>query len=278
MSRVRTRRGIAILISLAVASLAFFYFLWPREPAYQGKPLTAWLKQFATNHWAAGFGGDLDRQAEDAIQHIGTNAVPIYLQMMTPKESPLKVKLLALASKPWLARFHISGVAEYRMELNMRKKLGVCGFVALGAKAKPFVPALIALISDKDWETRCQAVFALGCLGPAASEALPEVIGCLNDQSEMIRIQAVIGLGKIHQKPEKTAPILINFIKKYRIDREWRPSLFAIQSLGKFGAQAKPAVPILLELLNDPRTVISDAATNALRDIDRDAVAKTGVK
>ncbi len=278
---VGTRKAIIslTLLTAAVAGLAWLYFLRSGEPVYQGKPLTVWLQQFGTNHWSAGHGGDLDRQAEAALQHIGTNAVPIYLQMMTAKESPLRVKVLTLIPKPWLARFHVSGVDEYRNQINSRNHLGTFGFVALGAQAKPFVPALMALNSDEDQGTRYYAVFTLRCLGPMANAALPVMLACLKDPQPSVRVEAAKFFGEIQQQPEQSVRVLMDFIEQYRTDRiHWFPSYDAIRSLAKFGAQAKPAVPMLIGLLNDPQQGIRDAATNALRDIDPDAAAKAGVQ
>jgi hypothetical protein len=127
LSGVGTRKAIVswTLLAAVVAGLAFLYSRRSGEPVYQGKPLMDWLEQFGTNHWSAGHGGDLDQQAEAALQHIGTHAAPIYLQMMTVRESPLKVKLLTLVQKPWLAPFHVPSVVEYRRHLE--PVLNFCG-------------------------------------------------------------------------------------------------------------------------------------------------------
>jgi HEAT repeat protein len=157
--------------------------------------------------------------------------------------------------------------------------LGAFGFVALGMKAKPFVPSLMALNRDQDQRTRYLALFALRCLGPEASEALPEMIECLHDPDMTIRSEAAMGIGEIHIEPEKSVHILMDFLDKYRTDRmQWFPRDDAIRSLAKFGAQARPAVPILIGLLNDREKGIREAATNALREIDADAAAQAGVK
>jgi hypothetical protein len=280
MLPVRTLKAIVIftLLVAAVAVLAFFYSLRSGEPVYQGKPLRNWLEQFGTNHWSAGH-RDLDQQAEAALQHIGTNAVPIYLQMMKGTESPLKVKFLTLVPKAWLVRFHLPALSEYRIQIDKRKTLAAYGFVALGAAAKPYVPGLIALNGNKDQRTRYLAVFALRCLGPVASEAWPEMIECLKDPDMTIRCDAATALGQIHQEPEKSVRILMDFLENHRKDRNnLFPSEEAIVSLGQFGAQAKPAVPMLIGLLNDPEQNIRGSATNALRKIDPDAAAKAGVK
>jgi hypothetical protein len=280
VSHVGTRKAIVswTLLTVAVAGLAYLYSQRSGEPVYQGKPLTSWLEQYGTNHWS-GNHRDLEQEAKAALQHIGTNAMPIYLQMMTARESLLRVKLLTLAQKPWLAPFHITSVVEYRRQLDLRKTLGSYGFVALGAEAKPFVSALIALNNATDQRTRYLAIFALSRLGPAASEALPEMIECLNDPDMTIRCEAATGLGEIHQEPEKSVRILRDFIEKYRTDRNnMFASEDAIWSLGEFGAHAKPAVQMLLGLLNDPQEGVRNAATNALKNIDLEAATKAGVK
>ncbi len=70
----------ALLILLSVlAGLTTWQVLQVREPVSQGQPLTVWLRQYGTNHWTAGRGGDLDRQAQAAIRQVGTNAIPFYL-------------------------------------------------------------------------------------------------------------------------------------------------------------------------------------------------------
>lgn len=51
-----------------------------------------------------------------------------------------------------------------------------------------------------------------------------------------------------------------------------------IESLARFGTEAKAAVPVLLSLLNDPRLNVRESVTNWLPRIDAEAAAKAGVK
>jgi hypothetical protein len=267
------------LLAVAVLGVALLYSLRSGEPFYQGKPLRSWLEQFGTNHWSVAHGDDLDRQAEAALQHLGTNAVPIYLQWLTSRESPFKVKLLTLSQESWLAPFHVPSLAEYRVQVDKRKTLGAYGFVALGAQAKPCVPALMDLYNDGDKRTRYLAVFALRCLGPAANAALPVMIACLKDAQADIRGEAATFLGEFQLQPEQSVRILMDFVEEHRAERiNWFPNYDAIRSLAKFGAQARPAVPLLIALLNHPQQGIREAATNALKKIDPDAAANAGVK
>ena len=51
-----------------------------------------------------------------------------------------------------------------------------------------------------------------------------------------------------------------------------------VLALGKFGAEAKVAVPALLPLLNDPDRDVRSATSDALKQIDSEAATKAGVR
>ena len=93
--------------------------------------------------------------------------------------------------------------------------------------------------------------------------------------------EAILGLGAIRQQPERVVPILIGILDKTQNLQHsviLRP--YALIALREFEAEAKPAVPSLLRLLNDERetTRLRSNAANALRAIDPEAAAKAGVK
>jgi hypothetical protein len=267
------RRVQIVLAILAVAALTVLVreILRFREPVYQGKRLSVWLTQYGTNHWSAR-GGEAEKQAANAIRHIGTNAIPIYLEMMTTRESPLKLKLMALVPRGWLARFHLRSVYNDRL-------LGDYGLIALGVDARSSVPALIALLNDTNPDVRYAAVFALRSLGPVAGESLPSLIKCLKDPEFTVQSDAILALGEIHQEPERVIPILVEFLAQPQ-NPQYSVAIHgnAMWSLRQFGAQAKPAVPMLLGYLNDPEESIRSTATNTLRQIDPEALVNASVK
>jgi HEAT repeat protein len=276
---VRTRKGIAILILLTIVAggIVIFCSLPPREPAYEGKPLSFWVAQYRTNVWVTP-NEELGNQAETAIRHIGTNATPVLLRMLSTTESPLRIQLTSRIPKHWLASFHVLTVAEYRQQIDRHRVAGANGFAALGTAATPALPALIALLDHKDERVRYLTVFTLRCLGPAARDALPFLIARLDDPEFEIRDDAVMALGTINAEPECVVPILIKFVEKYRGDRDWILCKDAVGSLATFGAQAKPSVPTLVGLLKSDQVNIRSAATNALKKIDPEAAAKAGVQ
>ena len=270
---MRKRVQIALAVVLvALVSVVVWQLLrsQEREPVYQGKPLGFWLVQYGRNHWEAR-NGELDKRAEAAIRHIGTNAIPRYLKMMATRESPQKFTLMSLVPTRWLARFP--------MNLDYYRFGGACGLIALGEDAKSSVPALTALLNDADPEVRHAALFALRYLGPEAADTQQWLIKCLKDPRFTMQGDAMLVLSELRQNPERAIPILVKFLDE---SKNTQNSLMtcanAIWLLGQFGPEAKPAVPSLLRLLDDAHEGIRFYATNALNQIDPEAAAKAVVE
>jgi hypothetical protein len=271
--RKRVRIAVALLL-VAIAGVIIRETLREREPVYQGKRLSVWLDQYAANHGAGG-NRELEGQAEAAIRQIGTNAIPFYLELIATKDSPLKIWLRMSVPETWLSRLHLHASSDYRLR-------GELGIMALGGDAKPAIPGLIASLSDKNPDVRFSALEALRVLGPLAADASPSLIKCLRDPDLRVAVSAVESLDSIRQKPEQAVPMLMELLAR-PTDPQRQASFgilhhVAIRSLGQFGAQAKPAVPVLLGFLNDTKTYVRLDATNALKAIDPEAAAKAGVR
>src|SRR5262245_40338529 len=115
-------------IFLVVALVAFIVSLrssWSAEPVYQGKTLTAWLRQYREGQ--EGRLGHLSRdQAGRAIREIGTNAVPVLLTMIAQKDEPSVRSTITRWSPPW---------ADLRSAAHDRA-MAAYGITALGPAAE----------------------------------------------------------------------------------------------------------------------------------------------
>ena len=81
------RVALVIVVILASAGLLVVGSLPPREPLYQGKPLSYWLQGcIGTNPSSRSW-----RQSTDAVQAIGTNAIPTLLRLLQAQDSALQV-------------------------------------------------------------------------------------------------------------------------------------------------------------------------------------------
>jgi HEAT repeat protein len=260
MKTKRLRIILAILITAIVGGVGW-QVLRPREPVYKGETFNMWLDEYIASY------GHLT-EAEVAIRHIGTNALPQLLRMVAARDSHVKQIAIKLARKQTL-------ISIGRPEAEWQHERANWAFNVLGPDAKFAVPGLVALLDDKDREVRERALGNLSSIRHSASNAVPAIIKQVNDKDGKIRESAISVLVIIHSMPELVVPTLTASLN----DPVPRVRLSALRGLGAFGVNAKPAIPALIELLNkaqksDARSEIEDA----LKYIDREAAAKAGVK
>lgn len=150
---------------------------------------------------------------------------------------------------------------------------------SFGPDAQPAIPALIEIF-DRNTAESSHAATALGLIGPAARAAVPPLLRGLADTNLDVefRQQRIMALGQIHAEPELVVPALMKSLSETISDSDVRIRLFSTIALGQFGPDAKPAVPLLTSLLQDPNRNVRSDATNALRLIDSSAAAGSGIK
>jgi HEAT repeat protein len=254
--RKRSRIGLAILLVAVVGGVGWLV-LPPLEPVYKGERYSMWLDDYISSQ------GHLS-EAETAIRHIGTNALPQLLKMLAAKDSHFKEFAIKLARKQSL-------ISIGRPEAGWTQYRATAAFKVLGADAKLAVPGLIALLEGNESDMRWCVLDALSSIGPAASNAVPSIIQQIKGKDHSTRMSAVEALGAIHSKPELAVPALTAALHDSNPD----VMLFAIASLRACGVDARPAV---VELLKDPNVGVRTTATNVLKQIDRGAAAEAGVK
>jgi hypothetical protein len=121
---MRKRLGIAfgvVLLTVAGIIAGLIWFANTRDPVYQGKPLSAWLEAYNDNPPPSA----TRHEADEALRHLGTNALPALLRRMRAKDTAFKNRWFALVQKQHLIR--ISHTTA--MELHLQS---YGGFTALG--------------------------------------------------------------------------------------------------------------------------------------------------
>jgi len=247
---------IAILLLAFAAGLAW-QLSQPREPMYEGRPLSYWLEGYNFDSRTE----TSEQSADLAMREIGTNAIPTLLRMLQESDSPLKVKFFALVERQSLIKVrHVTAVE--------RNYSAFKGFESLGASARVAVPVLIQIYGrNNSDETRIFTACSLGAIGPAAKAAVPILLSGLMATNPAVRFNAVLALGKIHSDAEMVLPYLTNALS----DTNRSVRAFAFEALGDFGADAKPTVPLLIKFLNDPDPHLRKYALSALKQIDPQA-------
>jgi HEAT repeat protein len=197
-------------------------FAWvvlrPHEPAFEGKPLSVVLNEANRNGGLAQGqstgvyppGSELPRlRAERALRALGTNALPILLKMAGTRMSGFRQVVGAMAGDSKMDFLHLP-------PQEGKHEIAAWGMRLLGKEARPAVPALIRLLSDRDPEVQSAAADCLAGIGPEAAEAVPTLVRMLKDR---------------------------NRAKQYDVRVFW-----AAHALGEIGPAAGAAIPSLEEV------------------------------
>jgi len=189
-----TRRSrIVLLVFCSVAVVATVCCLvLPREPAYAGQSLSSWLR---------GFEGDTREartQAAEAVQHIGTNGLPILVAMLRdpgPKnEAGWRRLLRNLLSKQSLITVNIPRPPNPRSQ-------ALAALDALGPVGKDAVPQVEKLLAETPPDPR--ALLVLARMGPSG---VPPLTRALTNNERAIRFGARACLNAIEAKSELVYP------------------------------------------------------------------------
>lgn len=225
----------------------------PPDPVFHGRPLHVWLKKL--DHCEmAGIGGANADGEQAVMRDIGTNALPTLTRMLTAKDSPLELKVIALARKQNLIKFRFR-----RAEL---KHLVAAGWLeSMGANAAPAVPDLLASYRrETSPYARASIAEVLGSIGPGAQAGVSSLLQDAGSTNDYLRSTAIASLGKIRSDPGRVVPALIRALH----DPDDNVRLAAADSLGEFGAAARPAVPALMGLLTEHGRDDAEDAAEAL--------------
>src|SRR5713226_7443011 len=120
------KRGILLVVLfVALAGGVVWMLSRPAEPAYQGKPLRAWLEEIN----AFGVPGDTNQAAFAAFREMGTNAVPALLKIIESGDSPFQRTMSEINRRQSLVHLPLRGA--------WRRSSASWALYAMGANAKP---------------------------------------------------------------------------------------------------------------------------------------------
>lgn len=284
------RRIFLIALLVAVLGALAWFVLHPHEPVYEGKSLSFWLERYESTE-IAGATSQEHFQAEQAVRHIGTNALPTFLRLLRARDHRLTVRFGEWLARQNLVKIHLFAAAQ-------KNFLAASGFEILGREARQSVPDLIKIFDANLSDfSRTETARALGCIGPAAKPAIPSLLNGLAEMKTMGRRGGVTApcrfasagqaglvyafvwpeqeiltaLARIHSEPELVVPVLVT----YSADTNTMVALLALRGLAAFGPAARPAVPNLVKALAATDASVRSQAAIALRKIDPDTAGKT---
>jgi HEAT repeat protein len=259
----KRRRLIFAALFVAVLAGLMWSLLHPREtePIVDGRPLSSLLDYYVSCQ------SDAQRkQADQALDTVGTNALPTLLRMLRRADSPFKRKAMELVQKQHVIPVHYTPAER-------QNQAAYFAFLRLGGRASAAVPALMAI-----YEQRCSpfsrqcAAGSLRAIGPAANVAIPVLKRGMADTNTLVRCDTLMALSQM--QPELTMPALTNALS----DPDAKVRFFACSALEWMGRSpggskvrhpeapwAKLAVSALEKALTDPDPTVRGGAVGALR-------------
>ena len=131
-----------------------------------------------------------------------------------------------------------------------------------GASATTVLTGILRDYSaPSDAELRCAAIEILGKLGPDAATAGPDLVNSLNDRDPHVQAVSIAAIPKVEISSKVAVPLLVDLLRTEN-------SVVAARALSQYKAEAAPALPELVALLQDTSQDV-EARWNAARTIGK---------
>jgi len=260
-----------LAVLLGILAAAGWVVGHPAGPSYGGKSLQGWLDAYGP-----GPGGYRPNpEADDALRHIGTNAVPYLLHLLHTTNSATTVswpeKLAASVPASWNRWKAVQAVqawaarytkAHARPPASWGHWQAYLAFQALGPLGKPALPELVKMAQDPSGTRPSEAIRIwqdtklVAALADSSSSYLaPGQPPYRGTYSVTILPPSGLGDGEIAAWSlaaigADSVPALTAVLADPNPYLRWRAEV----ALGMMGGAAEPAVPSLIKFLNDPKT------------------------
>ena len=252
------RRRFAIAAGMvAVLVFAAWFVLLSRQPQYEGKNLSHWLRQLESAQ-------DIElpqwQESARALRQMGTNTLPWLI-------APLKA-----SDPPWKAR----AVDWFREVLNKDlsgqlvardRQRSLMAFQVLGPVARPLIPEIAAMMTNANPEIADAAFSALTRIG--TPECVPPLIQTLTNGSAILRPAVVVSLGSLRGVARDAVPGLVATLNNQNESENLR--FEAARALGLIGRDPQLVVPALIRALGETNVYVVRAAAVALGAFGADA-------
>ncbi len=265
-TNMKRYRYMALAFLTVVLAIGLFFSLLPKEPVYEGRPISAWIGQLT-----GGVGSSAGAVSSHTLpklleQKPGKEIVP-YLRQTLHRGTSLKDQAYAKIY------FKLPAFLQRKLPMpnpardaELRYRAGLI-FYYMGPEAKEALRDLVESLKDPDAEVRRISATVLGSLGADAKSAAPGLTTASRDPSPDVRRAALKALAGAGSDPVATVPVLAQLLK----DPEEGVRTDAAQILRDLGPKAKTAVPELIAALADPNEDVFRFAALALGRIGPDA-------
>jgi hypothetical protein len=250
-----------ILLAVVTSTTVIVALVRTPEPTYGGRSITAWLED-----WAAGKGTEY----RDAVQTIGTNALPYAIRNLARNDSTWRKTYGEYQPKlpPFLQKLFPAPKPV------LRAVDGANVFFYLGTNS---IPEAITLLEHRSPTVRQAAAWGIGAVrrqSSAANQAIPALIEALGDGERDVRFQAVLALKEMGADASNAVPAIKKVLADAGSGGQTNSYFYlraaAASALGKIGPAAFDALPGLKAALKESNSYLRGQAAVAVWRVSHD--------
>jgi hypothetical protein len=222
---------------------------WLTEPAYKGQPLSHWVEILSGGGYSSKFWPDISEiaggaEAQEALEHIGPEAVPFLLKQIPDRGAMVAFRVLGPAARsaiPQLVAMATNELAAASTSERPARGLPAIGWApltVLGWIGPDALPELSMFLTNyHEPGLRFGTLQAIGTMGAKAVPAVPALLPCVNDENEMVAREAIGVLGRLGGGQQPVFEALTNLL-------QGRPALRGetLEALVSFGDEAFPVI------------------------------------
>jgi hypothetical protein len=268
-------------VGMAIALTAFLpYYLSPREPSYNGHPLSYWVAVLDKQP-AAGTGPNIEgEEATNAIVHIGAAATPFLVKWFKFDHPKWKRRLASgLDRIPFAPAKRLADRVYNPTLANKRANSLANGsrfaFAVLGPRAMPAFDDLCHLMNDTNTPvTTIRVAEALACLG---TNSLPPLLAAVTNANHpahqpLLLLNFIVRMPfyRERQAAQQLAPVFANCVNPTN-DSAYQ--IFLITQLESLDAASETSVPALASCLTSTNSTVRRFSAAALGSFLEQATA-----
>lgn len=290
------------MVALAILGLFLvllaFSLLKP-EPVYQGRRVSAWIRDLADANeagYATADGYAKPHPAREALAAMGSASLPYLTRVLARSDSRLERSYaFGYSYLPgWIAT-RLPMPRWNSTKIRRESALLIQNLSRASPDVVQVVPALTNALGSDDMDLRSLAVLALvsiahdhhdqtalgavtRCLGDpdpaisgpaiqcladgeiAVSNAVPVLRACLTNSSVLVRIHGAFALYRMTGDVDTTVPVLVQALGDTAVMRQ-----MALMRLAKMGSAARSAGLAVCQLTNDPVPFVRQWARVAMQ-------------
>jgi HEAT repeat protein len=152
-----------------------------------------------------------------------------------------------------------------RIALTKSPDKGYIALYALTSIGPAAEPTLMNVMSNLDEEGSLWAAIRINGFGTNARSLIPWLVQNLQHTNSTVAVSSALSLGVLKLDPNLVVPALTTSLAA----PSYQLRAYSATAVSRFGELARPALPALSKLLNDPDLTVRRAATNAIRAIAR---------